>query len=76
MRSGCEGRAHHATDLWLLIKMIKTQDGVITITQKSRFSIPCEFEEVLFQTKFLAVVSSLRHLSMKKFFRLDLPSWL
>ena len=29
--------------------------------------IPCEWEEVLFQTKFLAVVSSLGYLSIKKF---------
>ena len=28
------------------------------------------------QTKFLAVGSSLGYLSMKKFFRSDLPSWL
>ena len=28
------------------------------------------------QTKFLVVGSSLEHLSMKKFFKSDLPSWL
>ena len=35
-----------------------------------------EWEEIFLQTKFLAVRSSLGHLSMRKFFRSDLPSWL
>ena len=35
-----------------------------------------ESEELSFQTKFLAVVLSFGHLSIKKFFRSDLPSWL
>ena len=34
-----------------------------------------EWEELLFQTKFLAVVLSLGHLSIKKVFRSDQPSW-
>ena len=33
-----------------------------------------EWKELLFQTKFLAVGSCLRHLFMKNFFRSDLPS--
>ena len=35
-----------------------------------------KWEELLLQTKFLPVGSSLGHLPMKKFFRSDLPSWL
>ena len=35
-----------------------------------------EWKELFLQTKFLAEGSSLEHLSMKKFFRSDLLSWL
>ena len=34
-----------------------------------------EWEDLLFQTNFLAVGSFLGHLSMEKIFRLVLPSW-
>ena len=37
------------------------------------FYFSWEWEEPLFQTKFLAAVSSLGHLSVKKFFSADLP---
>ena len=35
-----------------------------------------KWEELFLQTTFLGVGSSLGHLSMKKFLRLDLSSWL
>ena len=48
--------------------------GCHPLTGFSSFSR--EWEELFWQTKFLAVVgSSLGHVSMKKFFRSDLPSW-
>ena len=39
------------------------------------FKILLEMIKAFLQSKFLAVGSSLGHLSMKKFFRSDLPSW-
>ena len=38
-------------------------------------NFPPEWDKLFLQTKFLVVGSSLGHLSMKKFFRSDLPSW-
>ena len=41
---------------------------------KRSSSLSREWGELLFQTKFLAVSTSLGHLFMKNFFRLELPS--
>ena len=51
-------------------------EGVGCSPHPNRFSsFSREWEEVLFQAKYLARGSSLGHLSMKKFFRSDLLSW-
>ena len=42
---------------------------------KQVFQFSCEWEELLFQTKFLSAASSLGHLSIKELVRSDLPSW-
>ena len=44
-------------------------------TLKGFSSFSHEWGELLFQTKFLAVGTSLGHLSMKKISRLELLSW-
>ena len=54
--------------------MAKGVDATPPPTGFSNFSQ--KWEKLSLETKFLPVGSSLGHLSMKKFFRSDLPSWL
>ena len=50
--------------------------GVDSTSPTGFFNVSPEWEELLLQTKFLAVGSFLGQLSMKQFFRSDLPYWL
>ena len=64
--------------LWIMkLQSMSMPGGVMLPPSPTGFSsFSQELEELLFQTKFSAAGLFLGNLSMKKFFILDLPSWL
>ena len=61
---------HHTTDQ----NDQNPRSGHSVLAEISEF--PVNGKRFYFKQNFLAVVSSLGHLSIKKFFRPDIPSWL